>query len=121
MMGEAKKTLPCNAARGEVLVVVDGVPIVLAAETQKLAFLSSELGCTSWKNLIERVSGAELSAMYMVLNLCVVRGDIEAATRAMSLRGAFAVAGAMTKAMVFHLPPPDEDDGGNAQTAKESE
>ena len=107
--------LSVNEARGEVAVTVNGVELVVVAEFEKLSFLSSELKCQSWADLGKRISGYELSAMSGVLETCVVRGDVKAAREAITLKGAVALGGAMTIALVHWLE--DEDAEKNAPGA----
>lgn len=95
--------LPCNEARGERSVAVNGVDLVVVADYERIAFLSAELGCKSWRDLVERVSEAEPATMYAVLAHCVIRGDAAAARKALKPRGAFALAGAMTGALAHTL------------------
>jgi K+-transporting ATPase A subunit len=107
--------LPANEARGEIAVTVDGVDLVVAAEMERLAMLSSQIGCQSWTDMVSRISGAELSAIYAVLEICVVRGNVKAARKALTPRGAFALGGALTVAMTHWF---DKDgEGKNAPSA----
>lgn len=107
--------LPANEARGEVAVTVDGVDLVVAAEMEKLAHLSSALGCKTLPDLYQRLAGSELSAMFGVLDTCVVKGDAKAARKAMKLQGAMKLGAAITEALAHHA---EGDDSGNAPSAK---
>lgn len=104
-----------NEARGEVPVTVDGVDLVVAAEMEGLAQLSGRLNCLSLAELQQRVFAAELRAMYAVLECCVVRGDAAAARKAMRIKGALALAGAMQKAFLHHVD--EAKSAGNGEGA----
>lgn len=119
MGDKSASPLPVNAARGEVAVEINGVPIVVAVTMEGLARLSAELGCTSLRDLQHRLIGAELLAMFAVLRHFVVNGDGVAAAKAMKLDGALALGGAMATALLHHFSEQDRDTPqGNGKGAK---
>jgi hypothetical protein len=109
--------LEVNGARGEVELWVGPIPIVLAAEMERLAAVSSRLACKSMADLFLRLSNVEPAATVAALDLLTVRGDKLKAIGALKLKHFGAVAKAISEALSHHFDEEDEGNGLAAQVA----
>ncbi|TGE97027.1 hypothetical protein [Rhizobium sp. SEMIA 4088] len=107
--------LPVNEARGEVPLWIGNIPIVLAAEMERLAGLSSRLQCRSLNELFQRLTSVELSATLAGVELLAVRGDVKGALSKLSLKH-FADCGVAFSAVLAHHFDGDE---GNEEAVEE--
>lgn len=108
-------TLPVNGARGEVALRIGKVDLVIAAEMERLANVSTALKCKSLNDLFARLSGVEVAATRVAIPLLTVRGDSEAAVKALKLKHFKACAESFNKALAHHF----QDEEGNADAAGE--
>lgn len=106
--------LPVNGARGEVALRVGGVDLVIAAEMERLAAVSTALECKSLSELFTRLSAVEVAAVTTALPLLTVRGDAAAAGKKLKLKDFAACADAFSKALSHHF----QADGGNGEAAE---
>ncbi|MFT4184268.1 MAG: hypothetical protein QM636_20375 [Rhizobium sp.] len=99
----AEKPFPLkvNEARGEVGLWIDDVPLVLAAEMERLAAVSSRLQCKSLNDLFLRLSGVEASATWAGIELLAIRGDVIKALKKLQLRH-FEACGVAFNAILAH-------------------
>lgn len=72
-------SLPVNGARGEVALRVGGVDLVIAAEINRLAAVSTALECKSFVDLYMRLLGVEVAATLAGVRHLAVKGDANAA------------------------------------------
>lgn len=105
-----------NEARGEVRLVIDDVELVIAATIGGLSAVSSRLQCKSLDDLIQRLSGAEVSATEAAIALLTVKGDVVGALEKLNLRHFRACAAAFTAALSHHIGG-DEGNEPAAQAA----
>lgn len=106
--------LPVNGARGEVALWVADVPLVIAAEMEGLAALSTRLECKSIQDLFTRLTGTEVAATRAALLSLTVEGEAVKALEKLKLKHFPAVAEAFSKALSHHF----EDDEGNGEAAE---
>lgn len=106
--------LPVNGARGEVALRVGGVDLVIAAEMERLAAVSTALECKSLSELFTRLSAVEVAAVTTALPLLTVRGDASAAAKKLKLKDFAACADAFNKALSHHF----QADEGNGEAAE---
>ncbi len=106
--------LPVNGARGEVALRVGGVDLVIAAEMERLAAVSTALECKSLSDLFTRLSSVEVAAVTAALPLLAIRGDAAAAVAKMKLKDFKAIAEAMSAALAHHF----RVDEGNGEAAE---
>ena len=105
-----------NAERGEVPLTVGNVNIVIAAEINRLAAVSTSLKCMSFAELYQRLMAVELAASLAAIQHLTVRGNAEAAVRALKLGDLPACKVAFTEALSHHL----NDDEGKVDAAGEA-
>lgn len=105
--------LPVNGARGEVALRIGGVPLVIAAEMERLAAVSTALECKSLADLFTRLSSVEPAAMMVAIPLLAIRGDAGEAMKRLKLRDFKAIADAVNAALAHHF----RDDEGNGEAA----
>lgn len=108
--------LPVNAARGEVALQVGTVPLVIAAEMQRLANVSTAIECKSIADLYQRLMGAEPAAVLAGIRFLTVKGDAVAALASLKLSHFPACKDAFVAALSHHL----EDDEGKDDAAGEA-
>lgn len=95
--------LEVNGARGEVALRIGDVDLVIAATMSGLAAVSTRLECKSLADLFMRLSGVEPAATVAAISHLTVRGDREAAQKALSLKHFNACAEAFNKALAYHF------------------
>ena len=110
--------LEVNGARGEVALAIAGVDLVIAATMKGLASLSTELGCKSFGDLFERLSGGEIVAAQKAVRYLTVKGDGEAASEAMQLSDMPATVLAINNALAHHLAPEKNGEAAKVTEAK---
>lgn len=106
-------TLPVNGARGEVALRIGSVDLVIAAEMERLAAVSTALECKTLSDLFARLSGVEVAATRVAIPLLTVRGDADAAAKALTLKHFKACAEAFNAALAHHF----RADEGNEEAA----
>jgi len=106
-----------NGARGEVALAIAGVDLVIAATMKGLASLSTELGCKSFGDLFERLSGGEIVAAQKAVRYLTVKGDGAAASEAMQLSDMPAAVVAINNALAHHLAPEKNGEAAKDETA----
>lgn len=104
-----------NGERGEVDLRVAGIDLVIAAELDRLAALSTRLGCPTLQNLYNRLIGAEVAATISAVEILAVRGDAQTARAKMTLADFPACKTAFMAALMHHL----RDSEGKAGAAGE--
>ncbi len=92
-----------NAERGEVPLTIGGVEIVIAATMQGLAAVSSRCGCKSFQDLYALLYNVEVNAVLAGVEAMAVRGDVQAALKALTLRDFPAVRIAFIAALTHHV------------------
>jgi hypothetical protein len=95
--------LAVNEARGEARLVIDGVELVLAATLQGLAAVSSRLQCKSLSELYQRMSGVEVGAVWVAIELLTIKGDVTAALEKLGLKHFTACGIAFTAILAHHF------------------
>lgn len=104
-------SLPVNGARGEVALRIGKVDLVIAAEMERLAFVSTALECKSFVDLYQRLLGAEVAATMAAIQHLTVRGDASQAVQELRLTDFTACKNAFTAALMHHV---GEDAGKDA-------
>lgn len=94
---------PVNSARGEVALRIGAVDIVIAAEIERLAAVSTALGCQSFREMYLRVVDVELAAALAAVRHLTVRGDASAAASQLTLADLAACQKAFTDALSHHV------------------
>lgn len=107
--------LEVNGARGEVALKIGDVDLVIAATMSGLAALSTRLECKSFDELWTKLSSVELATTIAAVELLVVRGDKEAAMKAMRLKHLRVCAEALSAAIAHQF----QDDVGNDASAEQ--
>ncbi|MBB3567222.1 hypothetical protein [Rhizobium sp. BK491] len=102
--------LKVNEARGEAPLWIGKVPLVLAAEMERLVAVSSRLQCKSLNDLYARLSGVEAAATWAGIELLTVRGDWRAALATLKLEH-FSACGAAFMTILMHHFDGDEGNG----------
>jgi hypothetical protein len=102
---------PVNGARGEVALKAGGVDLVIAAEIDRLAAVSTELECKSFAELYQRLMGVEVAATIAGVRHLTVKGNGEAAAAKLKLRDFAACKVAFAEALVHHLGDDEGKDG----------
>ncbi|NGN44987.1 hypothetical protein G6N74_28425 [Mesorhizobium sp. CGMCC 1.15528] len=92
-----------NGARGEVALKIGDIDLVIAATMRGLASLSTELGCKTFGELFERLSGVEAATLLAAIPRLTIRGDAEAAVDKLELSDVAACAAAINEALAHHL------------------
>ena len=109
--------VPVNGARGEVALTIGDTELVIAASMEGLAAVSSHLGCKSMAEMFARLSYVEVAAAMAAIRFLTVRGDSDAAMKALNLSHFDAIADAVTLALSHHF----KDRPGNAVAAGTTE
>lgn len=108
--------LPVNGARGEVALRIGGVPLVIAAEMERLAQLSTALGSPSLGEFQRRLSSLEIFAVLAAVRHLAIQGDVDEAVAALSLGDFPEIARAIAEALSHHF----KDRSGKGQAATEA-
>ncbi len=108
--------LKVNEARGEVPLWIGDVPLVLAAEMERLVAVSSRLQCKSMNDLFIRLSGVEAAATWAGIEFLTIRGDVVKAMGKLKLRHFEACGIAFTVALAHHF----DGDEGNGEAAEQA-
>lgn len=118
-MSKEEKPFPLmvNEARGEIPLWVAGVPLVLAAETGRLAAVSSRLGCKSLNDLFVRLSDVEASATVAGIEILTVKGEWLEAIKKIKLKHFGACRTAFLAVLAHHF---DGEEPGNEEAAGEA-
>ncbi|MGF9564167.1 hypothetical protein AAIH70_11720 [Neorhizobium sp. BT27B] len=106
--------LVVNEARGEVPLWVADVPLVLAAETGRLAAVSSRLQCKSLNDLFVRLSDVEASATFAGIEILTVKGEWLEAIKKIKLKHFGACRTAFLAVLAHHF---DGEEPGNEEAA----
>lgn len=64
-----------NPLRGEATVTIGSVEIVMAATMERLAQLSSALGCQTLQDLYARLAGTEIAATRAAIRILTIKGS----------------------------------------------
>lgn len=105
-----------NGARGEVALRIGNVDLVIAAEIERLAALSTAIECRSLYELYARLFGVEPAATVAGIKHLTVKGDAAAALRELKLHHFGACKDAFAAALDHHL----DDDAGKGEAAGEA-
>lgn len=108
-------SLPVNGERGEVALRVGKVDLVIAAEINRLAAMSTALECKSFVDLYQRLIGVEVAATVEGVRHLTVKGDAAAAVAELKLRDFAACKDAFAAALMHHLG----NDEGKADAVEE--
>lgn len=106
---------PVNEARGEVALRTGKIDVVIAAEIGRLAAVSTALECKSFVDLYQRLLGVEVAATVEGVKHLTVKGDGEAAAKALKLGDFTACKDAFAAALMHHLA----DDEGKEEAVEE--
>ncbi|HWL05000.1 MAG TPA: hypothetical protein VNQ99_08700 [Xanthobacteraceae bacterium] len=104
-----------NAERGEVLLTIEDVELVLAAEMRGLAALSSRLRCQSLADLWGRLTAMEVEAVLAGVECLAIRGDVAKALQALKVKHFKACQTAFIHALNYQMG--EEGEGGNGAAA----
>ena len=111
-----EEKLEANGARGEVLLKIDDVELVIAATMGGLSAVSTRLECKSFHDLFVRLSGVEAAATVAGIELLTVRGDRIAAIQKLKLKHFAACAAAFAEALSHHF----DGEEGNVEAVDEA-
>lgn len=111
-----EEKLEANGARGEVLLKIADVELVIAATMGGLSAVSTRLECKSFQDLFIRLSGVEAAATVAGIELLTVRGDRIAAIQKLKLKHFAACAAAFAEALSHHF----DGEEGNVEAVDEA-
>lgn len=108
-----------NGARGEVALRIGTVNLVIAAEIERLAAVSTALNCKSFRDLYQRLLDVEVAATMAGIQHLTIRGDASAALVALKLRHFPACKESFSEALNYHLVD-DLDSGKDVAASGEA-